>query len=139
MQKKPVQAAYRRASLQNASSGELVAACFREARKALGEARTHIEGGTSASSYTALERVRRVYTHLYSTLDLEAGGQLALDMQKLYAFVIEQTLNVASTYDLETLTVLEKITDDMRDAWHAVSAPALGEGAAPGGHLAARG
>jgi flagellar protein FliS len=139
MQKKPVQAAYRRASLQNASSGELVAACFREARKALSQARTHIEGGTSASSYTALETVRRVYTHLYSTLDLDAGGQLAMDMQKLYAFVIEQTLHVASTYDLDTLTVLEKITDDMRDAWHAVSAPPVRENTSPGGSVAAQG
>jgi flagellar protein FliS len=136
--KKTVQAAYRRASLENASGGELVAACFREARKALAEARAHIEGGTSASSYAALERVRRIYTHLYSTLDLAEGGQLALDMQKLYAFVIEKTLSVATDYDLDTLTVLEKITDDMRDAWQAVATPPVRPGAGRPGPLAAR-
>ena len=115
--------AYRQQSLNSASGAELVAACFREARGSLRDARRHIEGGTAASSYAALEKVRRIYTHLYGTLDLDAGGALAARMQQLYAFVIEQSLVVSSTYDLDTLSLLEKITDDMRSAWQQLAAP----------------
>ena len=116
--------AYRESSLGNASGSELVLACFREAHKALSEARDHIEGGTAASSYGALEKVRRIYTHLYSTLDLAAGGDLALKMQQLYVYVIEQTLVVASSYDLKQLEALESINEDMRSAWQQISTQA---------------
>jgi flagellar protein FliS len=117
-----------------------VAACFREASKALAEARRHIESETAASSYTPLERVRRIYTHLYSTLDLEQGGVLAESMQRLYAYVIEQCLAVSQSYDLEQLAALEKITSDQLDAWQALS-PSLPAESLPGrtGGIAASG
>jgi flagellar protein FliS len=134
----PTLRAYRRHSLNNASGAELVAACFREARSALAEARRHIEGGTAASSYASLERVRRIYTHLYGTLDLDAGGTLAVQMQQLYAFVIEHIMVVSSNYDLERLSLLENITDDMRLAWQKLATPSLPASSEPHHPVAAR-
>lgn len=113
--------AYREASLRNASGPQLVEACFREARLQLAMARRHLEAGTTASSYAPLDRVRKIYTHLYSTLDLEAGGDLARRLQALYAFVIETSLDVASTYDVEGLATLDKINTDMLEAWAHVA------------------
>jgi flagellar protein FliS len=112
---------YRAHSLQNASGPELVVACFREARTQLVCARRHLEEGTTASSYGPLESVRKIYTHLYSTLDLEAGGELALRMQALYTFVIQTTLEVATTYDLSSLALLEQINADMLGAWSQIA------------------
>jgi flagellar protein FliS len=113
--------AYRAQSLQNATGPQLVEACFREARKQLSEARRHLEAGTTASSYGPLERVRKIYTHLYSTLDLNAGGELATHMQALYVYVIQATLEVASTYDTSSLGTLEKINSDLLTAWSQIA------------------
>jgi flagellar protein FliS len=132
--------AYRDSSLRHASGSQLVAACFREAGKALAEARRQIESGTAASSYTPLERTRRIYTHLYATLDLKQGGALAERMQRLYAYVIEQCLAVSQSYDLKQLASLEQITADQLDAWQAL-APSLPAESLPGqaGSIAASG
>ena len=118
---KRTQATYRTQVLQNATGPELVAACFREAQTQLAEARRQIEAGTAASSYGPLERVRKIYTHLYGTVDLEQGGEMATSMQSLYAYVIERTMTVASSYDVEMLSLLEKINTDMLGAWSKVS------------------
>jgi flagellar protein FliS len=112
---------YRAHSLQNAAGPELVLACFKEARTQLLCAREHLERGTEASAYGPLERVRKIYTHLYSTLDLEAGGELAVRMQALYAYVIGSTLEVASTYDRSALQLLEQINGDMLGAWSQIA------------------
>ncbi len=113
--------AYRSQSLQNATGPQLVEACFREARVQLAHVRRNLEAGTTASTYEPLERVRKIYTHLYSTLDLEAGGDLAQRLQALYAFVIETTLEISSTYDEGTLATLDKINTDMLNAWSHVA------------------
>jgi flagellar protein FliS len=124
--------AYRAHSLQNATGPELVAACFREARSQLLAAGRHIDEGTCASSYGPLEQVRKIYTHLYSTLNMEAGGELALRMQTLYAYVIEQTLEIATTYDRSALSLLEQINGDMLAAWSQISGrPHLNREGAP--------
>lgn len=98
-------------------------ACFREARAQLLCVRRHLEEGTTASSYGPLEKVRKIYTHLYSTLDMEAGGELALRMQALYAYVIQATFEIASTYDTSSLTLLEQINADMLGAWTQIARP----------------
>lgn len=112
---------YRAHSLQNATGPELVVACFREARAQLLCARRHLEEGTTASSYVPLEKVRKIYTHLYGTLDLKAGGDLAARMQSLYVYVIQTTLELSSTCDLSTLALMEQINNDMLGAWSQIS------------------
>ncbi len=113
--------AYRNSSLQHASGAELVAACFKEARKSLADARRLIEAGTPASSYTPLERVRKIYTHLYATVDIEAGGELAQQMQQLYIWVIDQTIVMGTSCDLDLLHVLETITTNQLESWTALA------------------
>lgn len=118
---RPAPGAYRAQSLANATGPELVEACFREARLQLGHARKHLVAGTTASSYAPLERVRKIYTHLYTTLDLEAGGEIAQRLQSLYAFVIQTTFEVASSYDTEHLGTLDKINTDLLNAWSQIA------------------
>lgn len=120
--------AYQNSSLQHASGPELVAACFREARKSLKDARRFIEAGTPASSYTPLERVRKIYTHLYATVDLDAGGELALQMQQLYVWVIDQTISIGTSCDLDQLASLETITTDQLNSWNALAHHGAGVG-----------
>lgn len=113
--------AYQNSSLQHASGAELVAACFKEARKSLLDARRFIEAGTPASSYTPLERVRKIYTHLYATVDVEAGGELAMQMQQLYVWVIDQTIAMGTSCDLDLLQSIETVTADQLQSWTALA------------------
>lgn len=125
--------AYRTQSLQNASGPQLVEACFREARVQLGLVRKHLEAGTTASTYEPLERTRKIYTHLYSTLDLEAGGELALRLQTLYVYVIETTLELSTTYDAAQLATLDTINTDMLNAWSQLARRDWSQAQAPTG------
>ena len=64
-------------------------------------------------------------------MDVDAGGELAQQMQQLYVWVIDQTMQVASSFDLDDLEVLERITKDQLNSWIILSNGAAATGSAP--------
>ena len=72
--------------------------------------------------YDHLERAERFVTHLYTTLDPEAGGEIARNLGKLYAWVISKLHEVQATKDSARFDECLKIMENLRTGWVAIKA-----------------
>lgn len=64
-----------------------------------------------------LVQVRKLVTHLYTTLDFTQGGELAAQLGQLYTFVLGQLDLVAATRDRALIEKLSVILRNLRDGW----------------------
>lgn len=64
-----------------------------------------------------LEKAKKFVTHLYTTLDMEKGGDIAKQLSDLYSFVVNQTNIVEATKDLKTIDDIIIILDNLRQGW----------------------
>jgi flagellar protein FliS len=69
------------------------------------------------AGYQQLQKAKRFVTHLYTTLDPETGGEIAENLGKLYAFIINQTNVAEATKDLSVIDDNISILDNVRLGW----------------------
>jgi len=67
-----------------------------------------------------MERAWRFVTHLYTTLNMEKGGEVAENLEKLYAYVISQSYAVQATKDLASIADMISILDNLRAGWRGL-------------------
>jgi flagellar protein FliS len=78
-----------------------------------------------------LERAKRFVTHLYTTLNTEAGGDLAEKLGMLYVYVINQIDLVMATKDLAVIDDNITILDNVRKGWLALKQQQAGHRTTP--------
>ena len=64
-----------------------------------------------------LDKAKKFVTHLYTTLDMEKGGDIAQQLSQLYAFVVNQTNIIDATKDLKQIDDIIGILDNLRQGW----------------------
>ncbi len=69
------------------------------------------------TGYAALEKAKTVMVHLYTSLDNEKGGDIAVKLGQLYAFVVERINYVEATKDTKTINDCIGILENIRSAW----------------------
>ncbi len=92
-----------------------------------------------ADAYNNIQRAERMVTHLYTTLDMDQGGEVAANLAKLYVWVITKLHEVQATKDIARFDECTKILRNLREAWDAIkqqSTPVKGE--LPAGAATAR-
>jgi len=67
--------------------------------------------------YEHLEKSRKFLTHLYSTLDMDKGGEVAENLGKLYVFMINQVNVAEATKDLKLIDENINILNNIRSGW----------------------
>jgi len=70
-----------------------------------------------SEGYEQLEKAKKFLTHLYTTLDIEKGGDIAANLGKLYAFIINQTNVAESTKDITLLQANIEFLENLRSSW----------------------
>ncbi len=101
-------------------------------------ARALYEQQQYTKGYDHLERAERFVTHLYTTLDSDAGGEIAQNLGKLYAWVIGKLHEVQATKERARFDECLKIMENLRAGWVAIkaglaqSAPSTGAAATTG-------
>lgn len=109
---------------------ELVLQVYDGALSEIGAAKAKYTEQKYADAYNNIQRAERMVTHLYTTLDMEQGGEVAANLAKLYVWVITKLHEVQATKDLSRFDECTKILRNLREAWESVklqSAPARGE------------
>ena len=69
------------------------------------------------AGYEQLERAKKFITHLYTTLDSEKGGEVAANLSKLYAFVLNETSSIQGTKSSEQIEAVVRILGNLRSGW----------------------
>lgn len=113
--------AYRRTQAQAGTPLELVVMLYDGALRFLREARDAMDRRDVRARHAALDRVFAIVGHLQSTLDMQQGGAVAAELDRLYGYMNERLLDGAARNDPAALAEVGALLTTLRDAWQSIA------------------
>ena len=124
--------AYLRTQVQSSTPLERVVMLYDAAIRALDGAREAMTSHDLLARRAAISRLIAIVTELQNTLDLERGGQIAADLDRLYDYVLTRILDAQTTQKPQGLDEARRVLEPLRDAWQAIAASTAPPAATPG-------
>ena len=103
-----------------ADNVQLIQMLYDGLAESLATARGHIENQNIQEKSNALSRASRIVVGLQGALDFERGGELATNLNELYAYMTRRILHVNATNDLEVLSEVVSLVRDISEAWQSL-------------------
>ena len=103
-----------------ADNVQLIQMLFDGLSESLAMARGHIENKNIAEKSNALARACRIVVGLQGSLDFDRGGELASNLNELYAYMTRRLLHVNAANDLEALAEVASLVRDISEAWQTL-------------------
>jgi flagellar protein FliS len=117
--------AYRRTEAQSASPMQLVVMLYDGALQFLSEARTAQATGDLPRRAHALRRVAAILAECQSTLDLERGGGVAQELDRLYSYMSARLIDITVKKDPTAIDELYQLMTPLRQAWVEAAAQSV--------------
>ena len=116
--------AYREASILTAPPERLVVMLYDGARRFLHQAALAMREDRLAESGERLRRAELIVEELLSTLDLEAGGEIASNLQGLYVFFLRHLSEARAERDAGKIDWVSTQLGELRESWARIGAAA---------------
>lgn len=113
---------YKQTEAQSRTPLELVTMLYDGALRFLGQAREAIERRDIAARREALNRALAIISELQSTLNMELGGEVAAELDRLYEYANLRLLDAAMKNDVTPIDEVRRIFEILRDGWATVAA-----------------
>lgn len=109
--------------MQIASSTPLerVVMLYDAALRAIDAARDAMATGNRVARKDALSRLIGIVSELQNTLDMERGGTIARDLDRLYDFVLTRVLDALTTQQPAPLEDARRVLAPLREAWQTIA------------------
>lgn len=136
----PHAAQYQQAEFATADRGRLLILMFEGALRFLAQAETALEEEDPATFGHALGRGQAVIGELLATLDHEAGGEIAANLDRLYRFLLDHLVEANLQKSARHLADVRRILGTVAGAYREIlkdGLPELPVNAGPGGQDAA--
>jgi len=114
-------ATYQTVEVTSRSPLELVVMLYDGAIRALGQVRDAIGRRDLVAKRAAMNRALDIVQHLQSSLDMEAGGEIAANLDALYSYVIERLLEANRSADQAPVEEAARLLNTLRDAWAQIA------------------
>jgi flagellar secretion chaperone FliS len=113
--------AYRRMNVESRSPMELVVMLYDGALRFVGEARDAIGRNDVPARVAATRRALDIVAELQSSLNMEQGGDIARELDRLYTYMSSRLLDVTRG-DGAAADELHKLLGTLREGWSQASA-----------------
>jgi flagellar protein FliS len=87
----------------------------------LAEARSAIERRDVPARRVAMGRALAIVSELQNTLNMEAGGEISAELDRLYSFVTMRLTDASSTQDVKPLDEAVRVLSTLREGWVGIS------------------
>lgn len=128
---------YQTQQVMTASPARLVFMLYDRAILSLREAIAAIEAGQIEARWKANKRAIDVITHMWTTLDLERGGEIAQNLNDLFNYILSRLPEIDFRNDPAPAREVIGLLEPLRESWQKVAAgEASGQAASaarPGG------
>ena len=112
--------------IMSASPAKLVAMLYERAIALLHDAVAAIEAGDIERRWRANSKATEVIAELWQALDMEAGGEIAENLNRLYGFMMMHLTMVDAQNSAQAARDVIRLLEPLRRSWHEL---ADGEGA----------
>ena len=116
-------AAYRQVEAQSRSPLELEVMLYDGALARLTEAGAAAARGDLRARGTGVTKALAIISSLQETLNVESGGTVAIELDRLYTYASQRLLDVTVKQDLSGIQEVRKLLSQLRDAWQQIASP----------------
>lgn len=113
--------AYRQVEAQSRSPLELVVMLYDGALARLTEASAAAARGDVRAQGTAVSKALAIITALQETLNLQAGGDVAAELDRLYTYASGRLVDVTLKGDIAAVHEVHHLLSGLRNAWHQIA------------------
>ena len=104
----------------SANGVQLIQMLFDGLLESLAATKGHIQNGAIVEKGKSIARASRIVIGLQGALDFERGGDLANNLNELYAYVTRRVLYVNARNDLDAVEEIYGLMNEIRSAWEGV-------------------
>ena len=112
---------YLQTQVQSRTPLELVVMLYDGALRFCTEARDAITQKDVAKRGRAISRAMAIVSELHCTLDMEAGGEVAQSLDKLYGFVRDRLIDASIRQDVRSIDEAVRVLTTLREGWVGIS------------------
>ncbi len=107
----------RRSQIEGASPHKLIEILLQNAVKHIKIARASFDSGEVELRGSSLVKVTEIVSYLRVSLDLDNGGEIAANLQGLYAYIEQQLVTAHADGNLSVVDHVSAILTDLLDTW----------------------
>ena len=107
--------------VMTASPAKLVSMLYDKVALSLKEAIAAIEAGEVEARWRANARAMEILSHMWSTLDVEKGGEIAQNLESLFSFMLARLPEVDFQNDPEPAREVIELLEPLRESWRELA------------------
>lgn len=111
---------YQKTQVTTASRGKILLMLYEGAIRFTRQAHTAMQQKKIAEKGKYISKATAILSELMATLDFKAGGQLAVDLENLYVFMIDKLIEANIKNDPECLEHVERWLKTLYEGWKDV-------------------
>ncbi len=119
---------YQKTQVTTASRGKILLMLYEGAIRFTKQAQVSLENKKISEKGKYVSKATAILAELMATLDFKAGGQLAVDLENLYVFMIDRMIEGNMKNDIQCFKDVEKILMTLYTAWKDVVNHPRGDG-----------
>jgi flagellar protein FliS len=118
---------YLQQMVETATPVQLIGLLFRRGSELMEEAEQALTERDLERADETLTKAQRIVAELISSLDMEKGGEIAVNLHRLYTFVWERLLHANLRKAVEPLLEAKTVWKELRSLWEQVEAKSGGD------------
>ncbi|MEJ5300846.1 MAG: flagellar export chaperone FliS [Thermodesulforhabdaceae bacterium] len=128
--------AYRKTKLETIDPLKLIVMCYEAIIKDLQDAKKFHQERNIEGSYDKVRHAQDLITELLVGLDYERGGEIAVNLGRIYNFVLRQLITVNTRTKPEYYDPLIRIMESLKEAWDQIASQQQVQPLSPGSFTA---
>ena len=112
---------YKEISINTASPAKLVVMLYEGAIRFLRQAEGDIRNKDFAKKSQSVDRAVAIIQHLQGTLDLDKGGKVAFDLDRLYTYINSRIFEGSAKLDLKAFEEVIQLLTTLLSGWEEIA------------------
>ena len=108
---------YKQMAVKTANRGQILIMLYEAAIQNVKKATVAIDNKNIAAKGTAIGKAHDILNELANTLDFEAGGKIARDLERLYTFITEQLVKANLENNKASLQHVQQLLETLLEGW----------------------
>ena len=112
--------AYKKAAVSTVDQRKLIVMLYDGAIKFLTIAIHRLDKGETYEAHRNLIRGKSIIAELLSSLNLDAGGEIARNLQRLYTYMFNELIEANLNQDVKRVEMVIGLLKELREGWQGI-------------------
>jgi len=112
---------YKKTSIATSNRLELVIMCYDKAIESFTRAGEHFREKEYEKKAMLMQKGLDIVKELQCSLDMEKGGEIAVNLDRLYSYITHQVIQGDIRSDVSVFEEAVSLLNDLREAWEGIA------------------